>query len=142
MKCYGKKFDKLPECRDCRYREWCEDAEDLPLIGRLKGFSNTTDVSTEEGAAAASAERDRAVYTAAEMAVVLRWCLTVREIKGSDLQIILTKLTEPGISLAEIGARRGICRQGVQDRINRILRQFPELSGVLRNRSKRRGGGG
>ena len=86
------------------------------------------------------AAKDLPVYTASEMATVIRWCLTVRTIKGSDLQVVIMKLLEPGISLAEIGKRRGISRQGVMQRINVVLRQFPELTSVLRNRSKRRRG--
>jgi hypothetical protein len=139
-KCYGLKFDKTEECRGCQYREWCEEAADLPLIGRLKAFTNTVDTSTEEIAAIDDETKDVAVYTASEMATVIRWCLTVRTIKGSDLQLVIMKLLEPGISLAEIGKRRGISRQGVMQRINVVLRQFPELTTVLRNRSKRRRG--
>lgn len=137
LRCYGKKFGQREECRDCQYRKWCRDAADLPLIGRMKEFKNTVDVSTEDVAIGDKAE-ELPVYTVTDMAMVLRWALTVRQIGGGDLQIILTKLNMPGMSLAEIGKRRGMSRMGVLHRVEAILKQFPELDGVLRNHPRRR----
>ena len=142
MKCYGKKFGKLDECGGCAYRKWCREAANLPLIGRMKEFTNTVDVSTEN-AVIGDAQGEEPVYTVSDMALVLRWALTVRKMRGSDIQIVLAKLREPGVSLAEIGRRRGMGRMGVLHRVREILRQFPELTGVLRNhpRRKRSAGG-
>lgn len=137
MKCYGKKYNKLEECGGCAYRKWCREAADLPLIGRMKEFTNTVDVSTED-AARLAAEPEKPVYTVSDMAAVLRWALTVRKMSGGDLQIVLTKLQMPGISLAEIGRRRGMTRMGVLHRVEAILKEYPELTGVLRNHPKRK----
>lgn len=136
MKCYGKEFNKREDCRACEYREWCKEAADLPLIGRMKEFTNTVDVSTED--AALRDEPEKPVYTVTDMAMVLRWALSVRRMRGSDLQIVLTKLYMPGISLAEIGRRRGMTRMGVLHRVEAILKEYPELTGILRNHPKRK----
>ena len=138
LRCYGKEYNRRNDCGGCSYREWCKDAADLPLIGRMKEFRNTVDVSTEDVALIA-AEPEKPVYTVSDMAAVLRWALTVRKMSGGDLQIVLTKLQMPGISLAEIGKRRGMSRMGVLHRVEAILKEFPELTGVLRNHPRRKG---
>lgn len=130
----------MADCPKCKYRRWCREAVDLPLIGRMKEFTNTVDVSTES---LSTTEPERAIYTVSDMVAVLRWALTVRKMRGSDIQIVLAKLREPGVSLAEIGRRRGMSRMGVLHRVEAILKEFPELTGVLRNhpRRKRSAGG-
>ena len=40
MKCYGRCYNRLQECRKCRYRKFCAEAADVPLLPAGKsGFS-------------------------------------------------------------------------------------------------------
>ncbi len=144
MECYGSLFNKRKDCRECKLREWCENASDPPLlshqmldwdsVSELTTPSNMTVVHPVESPPVADI-MDRRLYSRNDLLEVIGFLLAL---DTQTLDMLDSKIGNSGISFSEMARRRGVSRQAVHKFIKKKCAQIPELSIILQNNSQKR----
>ena len=128
--CYGRKFDRLEECTQCEFREYCRTASDPPLLSHI----NADDLPLKAKSASDPEEDDSGElrYTSSQMVEVIRLLIELSDDRIRE--IIRLKLSDPDISLADIGRKFNISKQAVDKEIKLAIEFCPALAVVLTNR--------
>ena len=132
MKCYGRWYGRLQSCGDCRYRKFCAEAGDPPLILRERSIRADTvddlpDPSPTPDAPPESPPEERR-YTRQELLEVIGFMV---RLDVSTLQFLEEKFGHPEFGYADLARRRNISRQAVHKFIRQRCRKIPELEAVL-----------
>jgi predicted DNA-binding protein YlxM (UPF0122 family) len=144
MECYGMSFNKRKDCAGCKLRKWCRDASDPPklshqmldwdLVSELTVPSNMTVMHPSE-AVPSDENPNRRLYSRNELLEVIAFLLAL---DTQTLDMLDSKVGNPGISFSEIARKRGVSRQAVHKFIKKKCSQIPELSIILQNNSQKR----
>lgn len=128
--CYGRKFDRLEECAQCEFREYCRTAGDPPLLSHI----NADDLPLKAKTPSDPEEHPSGelTYTTAQMVEVIRIMVELSDDRIRE--IIRLKLANPDISLSEIGEKFNISKQAVDKEVKRAVEFCPPLSVILCNR--------
>ncbi len=135
MRCYGRCYNRLQECRKCRYRKFCAEAADVPLLPREHSepedageeFADETPLPFEADTAS---EQDLAEkrYTRQDLLEVIGFMV---RLDLSTLEFLDEKIAHPEFGYADLARRRNITRQAVHKFIRQRCRKIPELEAVL-----------
>ena len=132
MNCYGKSFNKLAECRPCRWKRLCMTAADPPLMAMNAPSEKATryilaHARSDTGNRMLRAERDRR-YTKADLLEVITF-MAALDIRS--LTLVAQKLECPELNFSELAEIRGVSRQAMHKMVEKRLQQIPELAAVL-----------
>lgn len=132
MKCYGRWYGRLQACGKCRYRQFCAEAGDPPLILRERSIRADTvddlpDPAPPPDAPPETAPDERR-YTRQELLEVIGFMV---RLDVSTLQFLEEKFGHPEFGYADLARRRNISRQAVHKFIRQRCRKIPELESVL-----------
>lgn len=130
MDCYGKRYNKKDQCKTCELAEYCKDAGDPPLISHINTddlpLQSKTPISQEED------KEEPLAYTVSQMVEIIRLLI---ELDDPRIRTILKlKLSNPDISLSEIGEKYGVSKQAIDKDIKLAIAFCPALEVVLCNR--------
>ena len=134
MKCYGRYFDRLQDCRKCQYRKFCADAGDVPLLPRERSVQAD---SVDELAAAGPLPFDmnstpppaeERKYTRQELLEVIGFMV---RLDLSTLEFLGEKIAHPEFGYADLARKRNISRQAVHKFIRQRCKKIPELESIL-----------
>ena len=133
MKCYGRWYDRLQSCADCRIRKFCAEAADPPLILRERSVradsvDDLPDPAPPPGDAPEEAPPEEPRYTRQELLEVIGFMV---RLDVSTLQFLEEKFGHPEFGYADLARRRNISRQAVHKFIRQRCRKIPELEAVL-----------
>jgi len=138
MECYGNLFNKRPECKDCELRKWCKNASDPPRLShQMLDWDLVSDTVVSDSTFSDSSVNliDPQLYSRGDLLEVIGFLLAL---DVQTLDMLDSKIGDPGISFSEIGRQRGVSRQAVHKFIKKKCAQIPELSIVLQNHSQKR----
>lgn len=133
MNCYGKSFNKLAECRTCRWKRLCMTAADPPLMAMNTPSEKATryilaHARSDTGNRMLRAERDRR-YTKADLLEVITF-MAALDIRS--LTLVAQKLECPELNFSELAEIRGVSRQAmhkmVEKRLHSRFRNSPPFS--------------
>ena len=142
MECYGSLYDKREECRACELHKWCKDASDPPRLSHQMLDWDLVSESIPASMTVSSSEVlsckgniEKHLYSRGDLLEVIGFLLSL---DVQTLDMLDSKIGNPGISFSEIGRQRGVSRQAVHKFIKKKCSQIPELSIVLQNNSQKR----
>ena len=130
--CYGSYSAKRITCKDCKLREYCRDAGDIPLLHNTRDFVRDCDLDRIPAAAGGQPKRETPKYTRKDVLYVTKIIISIEH---PEIRYILKmKIQNPDISLSQIANQFGITKQAVYKTICRYCDTYPFLSGLLQNR--------
>ncbi|MBQ4335748.1 MAG: hypothetical protein IJC34_00980 [Lentisphaeria bacterium] len=135
MKCYGRYYNRLQECRKCGYRKFCADAADVPLLPRERAepdgtgedFEDQSPMPFESDPANSDAPEEKR-YTRQDLLEVISFMV---RLDLSTLEFLDEKIAHPEFGYADLARKRNISRQAVHKFIRQRCRKIPELESVL-----------
>ncbi|MBS1369336.1 MAG: hypothetical protein HPZ91_05200 [Lentisphaeria bacterium] len=138
MNCYGKLHGKLADCRKCKLKRHCRNAEDPPLLALNAPPEELNDRILENrrppsGNRMRTAERDRR-YSRADLLEVI---IFMASLDFNSVELVMRKLEHPDLNLSKLAESRGVSRQAIHKMVNKRLEQIPELAAVLTYRKHR-----
>lgn len=133
MECYGRSYGRLQSCRTCRYRKFCAEAGDPPLILRERSVRADSVDDLPDPAPGPVPEEKNAPpepprYTRQELLDVIGFMV---RLDVSTLEFLAEKFRHPEFGYADLARRRNISRQAVHKFIRQRCRKIPELEAVL-----------
>ena len=144
MDCYGRLFNKRKVCLDCKLGRWCENASDPPLLSQqMVDWSIVSEVAMPSNvivehpseAIVLDNKMNKNLYSRNDLLEVIAFLLAL---DTQTLDMLDSKIGNPGISFSEIARHRGVSRQAVHKFIKKKCIQIPELSIILQNNSQKR----
>ena len=144
MECYGSLFNKREECKNCELQKWCKNASDPPRLSHQMidwDYISESVVSSNMKVLHPSEEdlldksMNEQLYSRNDLLEVIGFLLAL---DTQTLDMLDSKIGNPGISFSEIARRRGVSRQAVHKFIKKKCAQIPELSTILQNNSQKR----
>jgi predicted DNA-binding protein YlxM (UPF0122 family) len=144
MECYGSLFNKRKECKDCELQKWCKNASDPPRLSHqmlewdlVSDLIVPSNIIVKHPSESISCEKsiDKQLYSRSDLLEVIGFLLSL---DTQTLDMLDSKIGDPGISFSEIARRRGVSRQAVHKFIKKKCAQIPELSIILQNNSQKR----
>ena len=132
MECYGKRYNKLIECRTCKWKRHCRTAADPPLMTMSSPPEKQNEqilsrIRLPSENRMRKAEQDRR-YSRADLLEVITF-MAALDIRS--LALVTQKLECPELNLSELAETRGVSRQALHKMVTRRLQQIPELAAVL-----------
>ena len=133
MKCYGRYYNRLQECRKCRYRKFCSEAADIPLLPRERSVqAESVDDLTDSGPLPSEMSPESAPaeqrYTRQELLEVIGFMV---RLDLATLDFLDEKIAHPEFGYADLARKRNISRQAVHKFIRQRCQKIPELEAVL-----------
>lgn len=128
QECYGDHYGKLPECKTCKYAEYCREAGDPAIISQIQYDDSRSAPLTEK----IPLSEPEHTYTADQMAELFRRLIYLDDPRLR--KIIQMKLENPSVSFSEIGRHYGITKQAIHQYVKTAVEYFPELKVILQNR--------
>lgn len=144
MECYGSLFNKRKECKKCELQKWCKNASDPPRLShQMLDWDTVSELATPlnmvvahpSDASAMDSKMTEQIYSRNDLLEVIGFLLAL---DTQTLDMLDSKIGDPGISFSEIARQRGVSRQAVHKFIKKKCAQVPELSIVLQNNSQKR----
>lgn len=135
MNCYSNYTENKEECKKCKYKSYCMDSADIPLIINNRGrklYENKIQLTPIERVKAFNS--DKKEFSKAEMLELIAFMVSLDE---TTIELLSEKLNDPTISIAELGKRRNITRQGVHKYIKQRCEQHPELAVIFQNKQNK-----
>lgn len=135
MKCYGRYYNRLEECRKCECRKFCAEAADIPLLPRersvqsesVEELTDTLPLPGETEQETAPVPDDRR-YTRQDLLEVIGFMV---RLDLSTLEFLDEKFAHPEFGYSDLARRRNISRQAVHKFIRQRCSKIPELESVL-----------
>jgi predicted DNA-binding protein YlxM (UPF0122 family) len=135
MKCYGRYYNRLQECRKCRYGKFCEEATDVPLLPRERSAqADSVEDLTDNSPLPSEMEPDicrnteERRYSRQELLEVIGFMV---RLDLSTLEFLDEKIAHPEFGYADLARKRNISRQAVHKFIRQRCQKIPELESVL-----------
>ncbi len=129
MECYGKSFGRKDACADCELAPWCKDAGDPPLSGDV----NIDDLPIASRHSSVSDEDEEPLrYTRSQMLQLIMLLIDLDDQRIRE--IVRMKMSDPDISLSQIGAKYNISKQAIKKDVDLAIAYCPALKDVLCNR--------
>jgi predicted DNA-binding protein YlxM (UPF0122 family) len=135
MKCYGRYYNRLQECRKCRYGKFCEEAADVPLLPRERSDqADSVDDLTDKSPLPSEMDADifrkteERRYSRQELLEVIGFMV---RLDLSTLEFLDEKIAHPEFGYADLARKRNISRQAVHKFIRQRCQKIPELESVL-----------
>ena len=135
MKCYGRYYNRLKECRKCRSGKFCGEAADVPLLPRERSaqadsVDDLTDNSPlpSEMDTATFRKTEERRYSRQELLEVIGFMV---RLDLSTLEFLDEKIAHPEFGYADLARKRNISRQAVHKFIRQRCQKIPELESVL-----------
>ncbi|MDD5698836.1 MAG: hypothetical protein PHH77_09500 [Victivallaceae bacterium] len=125
-------------------RSWCECASDPPrLAHQMLDWDAVEElvvspelmVAHPAAADAPELETDTRLYSRTDLLEVIGFLLAL---DTQTLEMLDSKIGNPGISFSEMARQRGVSRQAIHKFIKKKCAQIPELNIILRNNSQKR----
>ena len=144
MDCYGRLFNKRTTCELCKLSQWCKNASDPPLLSQQMVDWNVVSevvipanmiVEHPAGEMSLNKGMNQNLYSRDDLLEVIGFLLSL---DTQTLDMLDSKVGNPGISFSEIARQRGVSRQAVHNFIKKKCAQIPELSIILQNNSQKR----
>ena len=135
MNCYSNYTENKEECKKCKYKSYCMESADIPLIINNRGrklYENKIQLTPIERVKAFNS--DKKEFSKAEMLELIAFMVSLDE---TTIELLSEKLNDPTISIAELGKRRNITRQGVHKYIKQRCEQHPELAVIFQNKQNK-----
>ncbi|MBQ9789239.1 MAG: hypothetical protein IJW31_06570 [Lentisphaeria bacterium] len=135
MHCYAQYSENKAECKNCKYLNYCKDSLDIPLLINSRGkklYDNK--IQATPIARAKAFNSDKKEFSKAEMLELIAFMVSLDE---TTIELLSEKLNDPTISIAELGKRRKITRQGVHKYIKQRCEQHPELAVIFQNKQNK-----
>ena len=135
MNCYSKYSENKSECQTCKYQSYCKESSDIPLLINNRGkklYDNKIQLTPIERVKAFNS--DKKEFSKAEMLELIAFMVSLDE---TTIELLSEKLNDPTISIAELGKRRKITRQGVHKYIKQRCEQHPELAVIFQNKQNK-----
>jgi len=143
MECYGSLFSKRKECKGCELQKWCKNASDPPRLShQMLDWDTVSELTTPLNMVVthpsemipSDNKMDEQLYSRNDLLEVIGFLLAL-DIQTLDM--LDSKIGDPGISFSEIARRRGVSRQAVHKFIKKKCSKIPELSIILQNNSQK-----
>ena len=135
--CYGKKFDKLPDCRGCDARKWCAKSLDPYRISGATGLFYEDFILplsyNEDFNFDTKNPDDVPRYSRNDM---IRLIGFIFSLDFKMFEIIGMILEDPSLTLGDIAKIKNKTRQGVYALFKRRLRTHPEIEAVIKVKKK------
>ena len=132
MDCYGKRYDKLTECRTCKWKRHCRTAADPPLMAmssppekKNEQILSCRRLSSENRMR--KAEQDQR-YSRADLLEVITF---MAALDLNSLALVTHMLECPELNLCELAEAGGVSRMALKILVKKRLQQIPELAAVL-----------
>ena len=132
MNCYGKSFNKLAECRTCRWKRLCMTAADPPLMA----MNAPSEKATRYILAHARSDTGNRMLRRNGIGVTRKpiCSKSSHSWRHSTFAPSLwsrKKLECPELNFSELAEIRGVSRQAMHKMVEKRLQQIPELAAVL-----------
>lgn len=140
LNCYSHYSSTKEECKVCEYVAWCKDAAN-PSVGNHINYDNVEfaeDVATTAEDAVIDAieptvpRSARPIYTADHLRALAQTLLAIEDRVIREL--LMTKTSNPDITLSQIARRHGVSKQMIHKRIASAIALWPALEVILCNR--------
>lgn len=130
MECYGKSYNRKELCKTCDLASYCREAGDPPLISHIN--ADALPLQAKKAPLPEEIQEEPLAYTVSQMIEVIRLLI---ELDDPRIRTILKlKLSDPDISLSEIGEKYGVSKQAIDKDIKLAVAFCPALEVVLCNR--------
>ena len=130
--CYGRRYQKTPECGACTLANWCKDAGDPHSLD--KGSNSLLKLAAEQ----VKREDETPEFTRSDLEKSLRFLSQLNRLELRYLRLVLNDPTFIGAPLATVAEAMGVHRQSLSFMLQRLGRKHPEVRGLLRLQLGRR----